>query len=63
VKEYRDNAQCRDIAHKMQRARLEDMAKAWDRLARSREDKVCAGARRFVSISEISRGRSLCGPI
>lgn len=49
VKEYRDNArQCREMAKKMarseDRARLEEMAKAWDRLAKSREGKLLTGA-------------------
>jgi hypothetical protein len=48
VKEYRENAaECRRMARNMQRpedrARLEDMATAWDRLARSREGKLLAG--------------------
>jgi hypothetical protein len=49
VQEYRDNAaECRQMAKRMpqpeDRIRLQEMAQAWDRLARSREGKLLAGA-------------------
>jgi len=49
VEEFADNArQCRELAKKMpqpkDRERLEEMAKAWERLAHVRKGKLLAGA-------------------
>lgn len=49
VQEYSDNArQCREMAKRMprleDRVALEEMAKAWDDLAKSREGKLLASA-------------------